>query len=305
MNPPAVFPKAAKGTQMDGFKRNTLFGLAVLAGAGHAGEGHAQSGRPVYITDDRQMAAFIDGSRCADSVRTVFKAKAVSAFESGQPVAARLMNNVVALLKAQCPQLTHVSAKGTVEDDIVYTGLAEKSTGWTVVELGAGQFSGTGETGKKAEFQSRPDFLPYAELLPRIGEKTTLCSDLQADSCTSVTELVGASESGATVQATSLFQDQAQAIVRFPAQEQEGFLCSDPNTAEISVSGGTLSPSGRQEMEQLLRERWLNSGDLVCLGYAYPDGGLSGISFNGEGDQLTSEVEITPFRSAPGLRLES
>jgi len=273
-----------------------------------------QSERPFFMAKGRTIAAFFEGEKCAETVRTLFKGRNPSVFQDGNPAAGRLMNAVSSLIKQQCDQVQRVTAKGQVDGKTMYNGIAEAATNWLIVELGASKnsnFLGSRIVDKnnppeQLVFKERNDFLTYANMQADLGNKSVLCGgyDQSSNSCTSATTLINPNSKGSTVRITSQIKGGAIAAIEFLGSAENGFLCSNTSDATVSITGGTLTDDGRAEMSVMFTDRWLEYGDRVCVGYVGEADSLKTVSFDENGYQTTSLIDLTSFDSAPKLRLE-
>jgi hypothetical protein len=238
----------------------------------------------------------------------VFTGKGSGTFNRNQ-VATRLMNNVVAQLQRTCPRVKLVSAKGVVNGNVVYNAVAESATGWLLLELGSARdmsllAGGTaGTSSDKGNFARRRDFAGFPALLAATRGRPFLCSGTNGGSCTAVTEFKGASDSGATVVARSLLDGRGtQAVLTYRAQNRSGFLCSNPEQAQIEVIGSGASAAARSRMATDLRERLKPYGSEVCMGYAVRGSTITGANFKGTGARMGNEAVLTAAATMPSLR---
>ena len=276
----------------------------------------AQSGRPAMITAKREMAAFFDGPRCADAVKMIFKGKDIKYFKSDQPIAARLINNVATLIRGQCPNANQISARGLVQGKIVYTGIAEAATDWTVVELGVskniGSLSGGrvegSKAGEKEKFKGGEGFLPISELVKLGSGKPFLCTryDAKTKTCSAITDIGQVSSDGGKIKASSLIKAAGDPVVNFSDNVNSGggFMCLNPQKSSVAITGGKLSPGARKTMETDFKDRAADKGDEICIGYQRNGEKLFSEYFDKEGYSVAEKSEVTLFAAAPGLRLD-
>ncbi len=293
-----------------------LLGSAFLFTGAVVGTAEAQSGKPIMITAKREMAAFLDGPKCAESVKMIFKGKKVEYFQSDQPIAARLIYNIAALIKAQCADVTLISARGIVQDRIVYTGLAEASTDWRVAELGVsnnignlsgGRKAGAG-AGEKSEFRKNGNFLSLAKIV-ELGQNTPfICTryDAATNSCSAITNLGDLTAKGGKIIVSSLIKANGDPELRLTdtVSSNDGFMCLNPQQSTTKVIGGNLSAGARSTMETDFKERAEDKGDEICIGYQKSGDKIITEYFDKDGYSLSSQSEVTLTKTALSLRFD-
>lgn len=296
----------------------TLF--AAFTAAFVALPAQAQIVRPFLTTTDGTLSARIDGARCADVVRMTFVGRDADAFRTGFGAAERLMNNVTTLLRQQCPALVRVTSKGLVGTRIVYTGIAETATSWEVVELGAGTGSGllAGASaapaaagggplprdlfGREQAFVAAPKLLEWLRATPHLCVR----HDAKANNCAGLNQFE--SQADGSVRMTASYKLDASgstAVLTYPAQNKNGFFCSNPTEARVVVRDGTLTAAGRSDMQAMLLERVQAAGSEICTGYAGTSPqDLNTESFGAAGTSQTQRTPATLLAQRPPLRLD-
>lgn len=300
-----------------------------LLGLSLVGAGNAQEGSPFLVTKDQSMAAFVEGPACAQSVKMNFFSQDADAFArqdgDAPSTASRLMNNVTSLVRQTCPSVDMVRSAGKVvitggsapETKTVYTGIADKASSWTVLELGARNSGGllnagprTGETPELPDFLASPTFEQFNAVQTLMANGETQCTnfDSSTETCTLLTTFE-LDESGALTMVTQQLVDEhsdAVGTARVPGNVSNGLWCGDPNAATVVATGGDLVPGSAKQvaMGEMLLERLQDVGDEVCVGYERADSGLKTIQFDDEGFQLFSAMDASIFDTAKALRRE-
>ena len=227
------------------------------------------------------------------------------------------MNNVTTLVKGSCPKVELVETRGIVGDEKVYSGVADKETNWTIVEFGrrnSGGFLGsierTGEQPEKPDYLNTAGFLTFPGLLTKMADKGSLCTEHRENdnSCSLITTFEDTSDAGA-VMITRQLLDEEGAIGTVSLQgavAADGMWCGAPANATVTAKGGKLvdGSKGQKAMEDMLLERVQDKGKEICVGFADNDGVLTTAQFDQEGFQLTNDLSIAPFATAPNLRRE-
>lgn len=291
--------------------RALVLGIAV-AGAGLVASLPANAqllrNRPFLTSLDGTLSARIDGAACAETVSLVFSGRTSGTFNE-QGIATRLMNNAAQRLAATCGTVKLVTAKGVVNDRVVYNAVAEKATNWELLELGTSRdaslfAAGDGGTaGDQANFQRRRDFADFGAMLRAMGSQRFLCVGGNAAGCTSVTELRNASNGAATMVSRSLLDSRGtMAVLTYASTNQGGFLCGNPQTAQLEVIGNAASPMARQRMAADLRERLRPYGTRVCNGYAVRGSAITGANFASSGAKIGDPALLTVHAAMPKLR---
>lgn len=292
---------------------NRAFGLAIVAvGASLLTplSAYAQllKSRPFLTSLDGTLSARIEGASCAETVSLVFSGRSSGTFND-QGIATRLMNNAAQRLASTCGAVKLVTAKGVVNDRVVYNAVAEKATNWELLELGTSRdaslfAAGDGGTaGDQANFQRRRDFADFGAMLRTMGSQRFLCVGANAAGCTSVTELRNASNGAATLVSRSLLDSRGTvAVLTYATTNQGGFLCGNPQNAQLEVVGNAASPMARQRMAADLRERLRPYGNRVCNGYAVRGSAITGANFASSGAKIGDPAILTMHAAMPKLR---
>lgn len=289
----------------------TLLGSSVLSMLPPTATAQGTS-RPIMVTQGREMAAFFQGDSCDSRVGLEFRGKSIEDFKVGNPLAARLMNNVANIIRNQCAEVSVIAADGKVESDIVYSGVAEKATDWRVVEVGSSDndilSSGAVAGGQsQSEFAAAEGFVTVSNLVATLERQSYLCEahDIATNTCRSLTE-IKATGTGFNL-ITSQYRGAngpTAAVTYTGAEDDAGFLCSNPQEAVVNASGGGMSPDGIAELERQLTARARDKGNQVCIGYTYTDSDITTQSFNEDNAAMTQIITIKPFATAPGLRFD-
>lgn len=288
---------------------------AALASAAIA---HAQGARPFMTTVDGSMAARVDGPSCADAVRLTFVGRDAEAFRMGLPTAARLMNNATTLLRQQCPTMQRVLTRGVVGSQIMYTGVSEAATNWTVVELGAGTGSAllggagaaaaAGGPDAREQFGRDPGFVPASKMLEWLNSAATLCvrPESKDNSCAGLNRFEP--QASGVVRMTASYRLDANgstAVLSYPATDKSGFFCTDTTATKVEVRDGALTAAGRADMQAMLLERVQASGNEVCTGYSgNAPASLQTESFGADGSSQTQRTAAALVSTRMALRLD-
>lgn len=295
--------------------KTVLSGIALLTISSISAANAQGSGKPILVTNGREIAAFFDGAQCAEEVRLAFRARTYEHYSAAQPIAARLMNNVTNIVRRQCAAADRVIAQGYVQGDISYTGIAARETNWRVVEIGAG---GSGlasggvrkNTGGKTAFAAREGFLTSSDLLEQIGEGGALCEayDTVTNTCRVITGFEYTSTGTPTMVARQLEdEDGMQAKVSSPFQQSSsGFICVVPTAVNVTVFGGEMGDASRNAVADSLKARIEDVGEEACTGYARDDDGFVSATYDADDLALTENVPLTLFAngSVPSLRFD-
>lgn len=276
----------------------------------------AQGVRPLAMTPGGEMAARVDGEKCADRVRLTFLAKSAESYKTSDPTAGRLMNNVTQLLRQQCPILARVNVRGVAQEKLAYSGLAEAATGWGVVELGttgSGLLAGrdsSARTGPAARdlFSRGANFLPFARFVDFTKTAPLLCirPDASGATCAGVNEYSVQGDGSVRIISSYLLDNTGTtAVLTYPSRNKAGFFCANPSEAQVSVSGGKATAAGRADMQEMLLERVRAAGAEICLGHI-GDGpqNLSTESFDADGHSLGQRSTSKLVAQRPALRLD-
>ena len=292
---------------------NRVFVLAALtAGASLLssvpGDAQLLRNRPFLTSLDGTLSARIEGTACAETVSLVFTGRSSGTFND-QGIATRLMNNAAQRLAATCGTVKLVTAKGVVNERVVYNAVAERSTSWELLELGSSRDSSLfangegGTAGDQANFQKRRDFADFGGMLRTMGGQRFLCVGSSGAGCTSVTELRNASAGTATMISRSLLDGRGTvAVLTYATTNQSGFLCGNPQGAQLEVVGNAASPIARQRMATDLRERLRPYGNRVCNGYALRGNAITGANFASSGAKIGDPAVLTMHANMPKLR---
>lgn len=284
----------------------TMIGASLIAGS--AANAQLLRNRPFLTSLDGTLSARIEGPACAETVSLVFTGRASGTFND-QGIATRLMNNAAQRLGATCGAVKLVTAKGMVNERVVYNAVAEKSTNWELLELGSSRdvslFAGSegGTAGDQANFQRRRDFADFGALLRTMSTQRFLCVGASGAGCTSVTELRNASSGSAMMVSRSLLDSRGTvAVLSYETTNQSGFLCGNPQRAQLEVVGNAASPLARQRMATDLRERLRPYGNRVCNGYAVRGNSITGANFASTGGKIGEPALLTVHAAMPRLR---
>lgn len=270
--------------------------------------------RPILTSEDKSIAAFLDGPGCADTVKTIFRAKKADAFASGNLTAGRLMNNITALVSKSCPSVTLVRTTGIVDNRKVYSGVADAETGWEIVEYGLRNSGGfiasshnVGDTPDLPDYLAASSYTTFGDVVQLASTSPFLCTnhDAASGTCTLITTFENATASGATMVTRQLIDDDgAVGTVTLSGETEDGLWCGNPQEATVVAAGGKLAEGSKSQaaMEEMLLERVQDAGEKVCVGYAMSNGKLTTTQFDGGGFQLFSAMQITPQTSESALR---
>lgn len=292
-----------------------ILGSALVITSGFSATMAQGTGKPILVTNGREIAAFFDGAQCAEEVKLAFRARQYDHFSSEQPIAARLMNNVTNVVRRQCAAADRVIAQGYVQGDISYTGIAARETDWRVVEIGAG---GSGlaaggerkDTGGKTSFAASDGFSPGPELISQIGADSALCEahDMVTNTCRVIT-IFERSLDGTPIMVARQMEDEdgMEARVSSPYSiSSSGFFCVYPAAVSVAVSGGDMGDASRNAVAESLKARIEDVGDEACTGYARDGNGYVSATYDADDLALTESVPLTVFSAAavPTLRFD-
>lgn len=279
-----------------------------------AATSHAAGNRPIQYTPGREIAAFFDGPQCDARVKLLLRGKSRDSYKSGQTLAAALINSVTLILRSQCPAIKVVSANGIVDGEKVYTGVADRATNWRVVEVGSGgsDLLSSGVLSSEPEkqtFSQADGFITAAVLNEMTNGAAYLCDSYQAgtNSCKNLSHLERHGDGKVTITASQYrSEDGTIASIKYASTPSaEGFICTNPQDAIITVTAGNMSKDGRAALAEDLTLRIRDRGEEVCFGYQSNDGNLTSQTFDADGYPITQIVDVTAFTVAPELRFES
>ncbi len=266
-----------------------------------------RSDRPFIQSADGQLKGKLDGPSCAKTVSLIFTGPKRK-FDDGTS-ARRMMNNVVRNLRLGCGSVSLIAAKGVTNERVVYNAVAEASSNWLLLELGGSASGGllasgtVGQSGDLNKFSASKRFLSFGKLDEQMGNANYLCSQRTKDGCTIISELKNANEDRGTLISRYLLDSSGTlATVSYTGVNSGGFLCANPKSAKITVTGGKQSPAARQRLAQDLRERLEPYGTRICSGWHLSGGKIIGANFNDKGAQLGKSLVLTKSISLPKLR---
>ncbi|MGB3471485.1 MAG: hypothetical protein WBA51_11740 [Erythrobacter sp.] len=289
--------------------RNSVIGAIAVGLTVPAAGQLLKRDRPFIRSADGQLEGRLDGPACGETVSLVFTGPK-SKFVDGTS-ARRMMNNVVRNLRSSCGRVSLVAAKGIADGRTVYNAVAESSSNWLLLELGGGSTSGllasgtVGQSGDLNRFSASERFVDFGTLIKRMKGANFLCAQQTAKGCTVTTEFRQANANGATL-VTRYLLDAAgtTATVSYSGMNSGGFLCANPQTATINVSGGGQSSAARQRLADDLRERLEPYGARICSGWQTSGTRVRGANFNDKGAQLGKVQVLTTSKKMPTLRRE-
>ncbi len=274
----------------------------------------AAGNRPIQYTPGREIAAFFDGPQCDARVKLLLRGKSRDSYTSGQTLAAALINAVTLIVRNQCPAVKVVSANGVVDGEKVYTGVADRATNWRVVEVGSGGSdllsSGVlSSEPEKTTFAQSGSFVTAAVLAEKTNSAAYLCDNYQSssDTCKNLSHLERHGDGRITITASQYRSDDGTiASIKYESvPSADGFICTNPQEAVITVTEGNMSEDGRAALAEDLTLRIKDRGEEVCFGYQMEGSLLRSQTFDADGYPITQIVEVTAFDKAPQLRFES
>lgn len=287
----------------------SLGAITLIAVASHA---EAKRPKPIMQSANGEIIAVFDGPSCDATVSTVFHGKNTEDFLTEKAIASRLMTNVADLLQRQCSDMSLVKSKGIVDGKTVYSGLAQKETGWAVREIGArknpligGDVQSDAEA--KNKFKNANAFISYDTMLEKMGDNKFLCidHDKSTDTCIGILEFGSMAKDSADI-ISHMMVDKSGSVseIAYNAQNQDGFLCSKPAEIEITISGGNMNDAEKTEFVPMMKDRITANGSEICIGYKTFGDDIVTESFNEEGKQLSDFSTITITSTKKTLRRE-
>lgn len=289
--------------------RNSVIGVIAFGLTVPAAGQLLKRDRPFIRSADGQLEGRLDGPACGETVSLVFTGPK-SKFADGTS-ARRMMNNVVRNLRSSCGRVSLVAAKGIADGRIVYNAVAESSSNWLLLELGGGSAGGllasgtVGQSGDLNRFSASTRFVDFGALIKRMKGANFLCAQQTAKGCTVTTEFRQANANGATLVTRYLLDASGTtATVSYSGKNSGGFLCANPQTATINVSGGGQSTAARKRLADDLRERLEPYGARICSGWQTSGTRVRGANFNDNGAQLGKVQVLTTSKTMPKLRRE-
>jgi hypothetical protein len=255
------------------------------------------------------VKAFFMGPTCSTHVEMQFESDDASVFNEQTSPASRLMDNAARTLSRSCASLERITSKGVVNGRVLYNGIAEAATKWRLTQLGVrgsgGLIGGAGGDAQQAEFGTADTFLALpAAARDIVGP--TFCAEPEGGTCSGETAFAEASAGAYAVKARYLLdEDGSEARLDYTATPNpDGFLCNRTANIGIGVQGGALTPEGRAEYAQMLRERIESSGDVVCAGFRRGAAMLEMATFDAEGRSMGDPAALQRATAPVALRLD-
>ncbi|WP_341021740.1 hypothetical protein [Brevundimonas diminuta] len=262
------------------------------------------------------MTAHAIGPRCGARVQVLISGREVGFFQGAAPQVLTLIQGLRSALTLECPQMQRLVVRGAINDAPIYSAIAEASQRWNILVMPASQLDAAaaapiaqGRTGPTPRDMLRrsPQFVSADSIL-RQTATPVICyaPSTNGEVCESAIRLTDANATSATgALRMPLEANGAEAVITSRAVVKDGLLCNSNANAQIEVRGGALSSAARQELVELVRERFRSAGE-VCSGFSSRSGGgLQATSFNAAGQQLQQPTAIRTVARDPQLRPRS
>ncbi|MBT9489196.1 MAG: hypothetical protein IV093_16960 [Rubrivivax sp.] len=291
--------------------RGVPIAIALLLSS--AGPVRAQDAAPpvpgrLLAKSGTDLEARADGPACAPRVKVIITAKDAKLFEGDIPPAAKFFTNARAGHSLSCPQMNRMVAQGKSEGKTMFTAMADKSSGWEALMLGASSGDSRAEDAAlasggptpKSVLRSNPAFVPSSQVLAQTQDKF-LCLSGSTLVCEVILKFTSQGNEKATIAyRQALSGGKAAAAVTSTANLRDGFFCADPQTSVVTVEDPQMSEDARKDYAEQLLERVRSNGE-ICTGFSGRIDAMTAYGFDGTGKGVDKARQVKLFGTMPGF----
>ena len=301
---PTFTPARAAGTGL----RTVMLATAALLpawGSVQAQPASAPAGR-VISRAGTELEARAEGPACGPRVKVIITSTNPKLFEGDIPVAAKFFTNARAGHSLSCPQMTRMVAQGKSGEKIMFTAMADQSTGWEALILGSSAagaedaaLAGSGPT-PKSVLRSSPSFVVAKDVLAQTGDKY-LCLAGTSLACEVIVKFTPAGADKVTIAyRQALSGGKSTAAVTSTAALHDGFFCADPNSANVVVEDAQMSEDAKKDYAAQLLDRVKSNGE-ICTGFSGKIEALTAFGFDASGKSVDKSRGVTLYAKLPGF----